>query len=986
MNKNLKKVISTVAAIACCASSLVAFASYNYSDVASTASYYKAVEELSSLGIVDGYEDGSFKPDNNVTRAEAAKMMVATMGSQAANQAEANKGAATGFSDVAADHWASSWIKTGVDLKYINGVGDGKFEPESNVTFIQLVKMLVSMCGYDSWAVNKGGWPAGYLSMGSELKIMSGVTGVGQDTALTRAQAAQLIDNALDAPILKADGFETDMGIQYPKYKQMNGTGKEFASILTQYHDAYRVQGRVTATSKSGNVKDGEVNYGIEYSVNFDDKDYSSRGAGNQEVITAYVGKSGADDYLNTYSEALIQKDSYDEYTILSIMAAGRNTEEKLNLADFDEDSKYNTADQIIKNKYFYMKPNGGKSTKYELSKNAEIVVNGVKVGKISDEKAADLIEKYLVNNTVGNLTLTDVPEVGKTSVDGYYDYINVDYYLTDSVDSVASRSIYLQGEGDIGASSIKIDTEDKNKSYTILNSETGAAMGLDEIAEDDVLNVKAAPTETATFSNSDFYTIYVTRKTAEGKFTSWDKEDDLYTVGGTQYRPVLATTGSTSQLTYSTDYTLYLDMFDRFINPTIQSSTRKIAVVENIWESNDGVTINVSYFDKTGVKTTKALNKNTVGYNEGVTALKNKYINDSEGKRLAYQNRVYEYTLTSTGEFKIGGKLPATDAGVGGKGEYKQSSEKLGSLKLGSSTTILDFGEYEVTSSSVPAGTIDGLEDAKEYTAYGFAKSDSIFDFVIVSGSGEYTIDTNFAVYDGYETYDEDGVEGVKLNVYTGGTGEDSEMKSVVWEDATRSDVDALSIARGSVIIYKTTTTGTIKEKPEVIMNVNSDYATFLKDVLAKPSFNDMYKPGNYLNVWKTGNSKNEKADLVFGPIMDKTSSDITIGEYNSSSVGAKVVDVNKLRSISYDSDCKFILYDYEQSTRERLSNAGKASVRVTKTYNKDAMVGGNDEVIDFSKKLSDDNVMFFALVKTVQNDATEVYVIAAPDNGIND
>ena len=75
MNKNLKKVISAVAALAISASSIAAFA-VNFPDVEETASYAQAVQELSALGVISGFEDGTFKPDELVTRAQISKMIV----------------------------------------------------------------------------------------------------------------------------------------------------------------------------------------------------------------------------------------------------------------------------------------------------------------------------------------------------------------------------------------------------------------------------------------------------------------------------------------------------------------------------------------------------------------------------------------------------------------------------------------------------------------------------------------------------------------------------------------------------------------------------------------------------------------------------------------------------------------------------------------------------------------------------------------------
>ena len=66
MNKNLKKVISAAAALTISASSFAALA-VDFPDVEATASYYQAVQELSALDVISGFEDGTFKPDELVT-------------------------------------------------------------------------------------------------------------------------------------------------------------------------------------------------------------------------------------------------------------------------------------------------------------------------------------------------------------------------------------------------------------------------------------------------------------------------------------------------------------------------------------------------------------------------------------------------------------------------------------------------------------------------------------------------------------------------------------------------------------------------------------------------------------------------------------------------------------------------------------------------------------------------------------------------------
>ena len=75
--KNLAKVLSVVLALAM-ALSMVSFAAF--SDVAADAKYGEAVSILSSLGVIIGYEDGTFKPDETITRAEFAAVVCRLLG------------------------------------------------------------------------------------------------------------------------------------------------------------------------------------------------------------------------------------------------------------------------------------------------------------------------------------------------------------------------------------------------------------------------------------------------------------------------------------------------------------------------------------------------------------------------------------------------------------------------------------------------------------------------------------------------------------------------------------------------------------------------------------------------------------------------------------------------------------------------------------------------------------------------------------------
>lgn len=80
-------------------------------------------------------------------------------------------------------------------------MSDTEFDPDANVTYVQAQKMLVSAIGYETYAQAQGGWPIGYKTYAASLDITKGISGIKDSTELTRAQVAQMIDNAMDTPL-----------------------------------------------------------------------------------------------------------------------------------------------------------------------------------------------------------------------------------------------------------------------------------------------------------------------------------------------------------------------------------------------------------------------------------------------------------------------------------------------------------------------------------------------------------------------------------------------------------------------------------------------------------------------------------------------------------------------------------------------------------------------------------------------------------------
>lgn len=164
-----------------------------FSDVTAGVDHAQAIGVLSQLGVIGGYEDGTFKPDQKVTRAEMAKLVYVLY----TTFVDAGTGSVK-FDDVKADNWAVGYISWCYNKGIIGGYGNGKFGPSDNVTYDQALKMVCGTLGYNEWDSTL--WPIDVRTKAlRELNLGAGIEGVNGSDALTRAQVAQIMYNALFA-------------------------------------------------------------------------------------------------------------------------------------------------------------------------------------------------------------------------------------------------------------------------------------------------------------------------------------------------------------------------------------------------------------------------------------------------------------------------------------------------------------------------------------------------------------------------------------------------------------------------------------------------------------------------------------------------------------------------------------------------------------------------------------------------------------------
>jgi hypothetical protein len=160
------------------------------SDIVGTR-YETAVNVLLSLGIVNGYDDNTFRPNSNVTRAQFAKMLV-----EATKIEPTDDSAPLSFSDLADSHWAYNYIRTAVQNGLINGYPEGLFKPDNSVTYAESMAMILRAMKLEETMLDRS-WPTGYINEAKRIGLLESVEYAGPNVEANRGETAISLYNMI---------------------------------------------------------------------------------------------------------------------------------------------------------------------------------------------------------------------------------------------------------------------------------------------------------------------------------------------------------------------------------------------------------------------------------------------------------------------------------------------------------------------------------------------------------------------------------------------------------------------------------------------------------------------------------------------------------------------------------------------------------------------------------------------------------------------
>jgi S-layer family protein len=271
----MKKVLSLVLVIAMVLSSMSFAFAAKFEDVADT-DYAEAIETLTALGVVTGYEDGTYRPEKTITRAEMAKLMVITLG-----YGDLVAGSKSNFTDTQG-HWADPYIALAAGKGMVVGTGNGKFDPDRTVSYDEVYTMLVRGLGYTDTCneLKNMTWPTNFKVKAAELGITDDVDMA--TTGADRGGVAQAIYNALEATLVT-----------------VNTDGDVVKAYTTK-------ENKVVYTELLSRIADLDTDYDVTpEKLDVDNKDY----AGNLVDLAPYMFQN-LDVYTNDDDEVVFIKDT----------------------------------------------------------------------------------------------------------------------------------------------------------------------------------------------------------------------------------------------------------------------------------------------------------------------------------------------------------------------------------------------------------------------------------------------------------------------------------------------------------------------------------------------------------------------------------------------------------------------------------------------------------------------------------------------------
>lgn len=786
--RTAKKIISIILAIVMIASCMTVVmadetsttstettSTASFSDVSGDELYYNSVMTLNAMGVIKGYEDGSFKPEQNVTRAEftAMLMRVLKLGSIGSTTTENLP-----FSDVDVNNSDISWAIPDINTAYvkgaINGYEDGTFRPSDNVAYEEAIKMIVCTLGYTAEVEGVTPWYANYITLASQNGILRVASSLGQaETPATRACIAQLLYDSLEVELVEDDRL-TEKTILSDYLGYTKATGVVYSNGVT------------SLTSPDVNLRDDEVSI------------YAQEpGTTSYETHTYKITDKSIKDYLGHQLDFYYKDNGADPRTLVLSVLKNSNTIE-INAANVEISNS--SATQIR----YYENLEDSKDKKVGISSDNVVIYNG---------------KLYGANERASRFSTDMIPEVGTIKLidsnnDNSYDVVEITSYEVYYVSAKTSTNDITDNILPHTNKTIKLDTSADPNLYLVDkngNNVTFSAISTGNIICVAKSNVNGGEVVTRAVVINDKVTGTITA-VKNGKVTVAGKEYEISNAapwlnGGSLEAPSNQDSG-----------TYYLDINGDIVaytkNQTSSNSYYGYIIAYSVDKNSFDGDVTVRVLNTTGSTVYIKNHKNTSV--DGVTcstgdalidALEESADNGNSGKTAVQQ--LIKYTTKTYDGATVFDKIYTAEAVSSGKNVESDSLNTLSGVtrnrasSYDTTTKMFTCGSVRISASS--AVVISVPDSATEYDDFTKTSVSSVF-----KNDGDYNI----------EVFDVSAANVPKVIVLYGGA-----------DASTKIDEET------PVSVLETITSGTNPDEDDEVMYKISGYQS--SNSSAKGSFN---------------------------------------------------------------------------------------------------------------------------------------------------
>ena len=370
--RNLKRALSLLLSSTMVLGMLVMGGSAaGYKDVDDSNVNQEAIEVLQTVGIMTGDQNGNFNPDGSITRNEMAVVMAHLLNLDYDYYRGTNP-----FTDV--PEWAAPYVAACAAEGVVAGIGNGQYGGNNKVTAAEASLMIMKALGYFQNAEDFGtDWQVATIRQASYINLFANINS-DADSALTRAQVAQLVLNGLKAQMVD---FTGDKGIQIgdvtvgyrAEYTARTNANKKYNSIDTGKTDI--------AGNNQYYVQLGEELYNGDLKLADNEADVFGRPAHtwsfDGEEIGTYVNY---DLMVKEYTTAATGKELYE--------AVGKTAFDKYDFKSYVDGEDSDLYKEI------------SKDNKKEVTDTADGALTQVFVNSDAEEVVVTVINTYLAQAT----------------------------------------------------------------------------------------------------------------------------------------------------------------------------------------------------------------------------------------------------------------------------------------------------------------------------------------------------------------------------------------------------------------------------------------------------------------------------------------------------------------------------------------------------------------------------------------------------------